>query len=105
MNRRTVNNQFQICERCETKTRNWNIHHKNCDHFDNRKENLQWVCVPCHAEIHQEISKHLGRHPLRDTRPEIHIGQPHREGLRIEAGYKLMESNDFAEEHARDYEY
>jgi hypothetical protein len=31
------------------------IHHKNGDHFDNRLENLQVLCSPCHTSHHKTL--------------------------------------------------
>lgn len=35
------------CRKCGT-TEDLGIHHKNDDHFDNRLENLEVLCNPCH---------------------------------------------------------
>ena len=53
-----------ICERCDKKgitepTRI--VHHVNRDPRDNRRENLESLCIPCHNEEHKEErwSSHL----------------------------------------------
>jgi hypothetical protein len=40
------------CERCG-ETRRSQVHHKNRDFLDNRPENLERICVWCHAREHR----------------------------------------------------
>ncbi len=40
------------CEECGD-TENLCVHHKNGNHQDNRKENLQVLCSPCHSRHHK----------------------------------------------------
>ena len=98
MNKRTVNNQFQTCDICETKTRHWNIHHKNGDHSDNRKENLQWLCVDCHVKAHSTqygmVQSKVDRvnYDLVNDISESHIG------YRLSVGFSLLKDDEI-----RDY--
>lgn len=48
------------------------IHHKNFDHYDNRTENLQVLCVSCHLSLHKTEywkAKRNGSVPKRSTAP------------------------------------
>ena len=40
------------CDECDA-TENLCIHHINFDHYDNRPENLQVLCVHCHLSLHK----------------------------------------------------
>ena len=40
------------CRMCST-TKTLLIHHKNDDHYDNRLENLEILCNPCHLGLHR----------------------------------------------------
>lgn len=40
------------CKTCAS-TERLSIHHKNLDHFDNRLENLEVLCVSCHMRLHK----------------------------------------------------
>ena len=40
------------CEGCTARS-NLGIHHINFDHYDNRPENLQVLCVSCHMSLHK----------------------------------------------------
>ncbi|KKN40318.1 hypothetical protein LCGC14_0734750 [marine sediment metagenome] len=31
------------------------VHHKNCDHMDNRLQNLQILCESCHNRLHRKL--------------------------------------------------
>lgn len=35
-------------------TENLCVHHKNGDHLDNRTENLDVMCMPCHSRMHKQ---------------------------------------------------
>jgi hypothetical protein len=41
------------CSNCGSKL-NLCIHHKNLDHYDDRTDNLQVLCVSCHMSIHKK---------------------------------------------------
>ena len=50
------------CEKCkreeyENEKIPLELHHINCNHYDNRLENLMVVCPTCHAIIHRAINK------------------------------------------------
>jgi len=40
------------CNRCGSKDQLL-VHHKNGDHFDNKKANLEVLCSPCHTSHHK----------------------------------------------------
>ena len=40
------------CQTCRSK-KNLGIHHINLDHYDDRPENLQVLCVSCHMSLHK----------------------------------------------------
>ena len=33
------------------------LHHKNCNHFDNSEDNVMILCPTCHAQITRHISE------------------------------------------------
>ena len=41
------------CNRCGTKDQLL-VHHKNGDHLDNKKVNLEVLCSPCHTSHHKK---------------------------------------------------
>jgi len=41
----------RLCEICKFKEA-VNIHHKDLNHRNNKKENIQYLCVLCHSKIH-----------------------------------------------------
>lgn len=43
----------QVCSRCGARI-NLGIHHRNLDHYDNRPENLEVLCVSCHMSLHKQ---------------------------------------------------
>jgi len=43
----------QTCARCGGRI-NLGIHHINLDHYDNRPENLDVLCVSCHMSLHKQ---------------------------------------------------
>lgn len=50
-----------FCERCTKDLREathylWAVHHKNHDHFDHRKDNLELLCKRCHQIEHDCVS-------------------------------------------------
>ena len=47
---------YRPCERCG-ETRQSHVHHKNRDQFDNRLENLERLCIWCHAKEHAEEAR------------------------------------------------
>jgi hypothetical protein len=54
------NYKKHICEYCQKikwfdKLIPLELHHKNCNHLDNRLTNLQLLCPTCHTYIHQYI--------------------------------------------------
>lgn len=49
---RKIIKKEKCCE-CGSKL-NLGIHHKNFDHYDNRKDNLQVLCVSCHISLHKK---------------------------------------------------
>lgn len=58
------------CADCGTK-RNLGIHHKNGDHFDDRRENLQVLCNRCHLRLEATemwLARREGR-PARSNAP------------------------------------
>ena len=44
----------KTCDLCDS-NRDLGIHHKNYDHYDNRKENLQVLCASCHSSVHKTV--------------------------------------------------
>lgn len=59
------------CESCGSKI-NLGIHHKNFDHYDNKPENLQVLCLHCHLSLHKSEywkAKREGRTPPCSTAP------------------------------------
>lgn len=48
------------------------IHHLNNDHYDNAQENLQVLCISCHASVHKQAywdAIHAGVEPPRSNAP------------------------------------
>lgn len=41
------------CELCGDSTK-VHCHHRNENPLDNRPENLAWLCIPCHTNVHAE---------------------------------------------------
>lgn len=64
-----VRNEIKFCERCSKdlinvdKPRQWVVHHKNHDHWDHVRDNLELLCRKCHADEHG----HYGRQPKGAT--------------------------------------
>ncbi len=59
------------CESCGIRN-NLGIHHKNFDHYDNKADNLQVLCVSCHISLHKkEYWKAVksGKTPKRSNGP------------------------------------
>jgi len=59
------------CENCQS-TENLGIHHRNFDHYDNREENLQVLCVSCHMSLHKQAywdAVHAGKKPVKGNGP------------------------------------
>lgn len=59
------------CQECG-QTENLSIHHINFDHYDNRPENLQVLCVSCHMSFHKQAywdAIHTGKEPPRGNGP------------------------------------
>lgn len=59
------------CARCKVAEK-LAIHHLNDDHYDNRIENLQVLCVSCHASVHRQAywdAKHAGETPPKSNAP------------------------------------
>ena len=57
------------CSKCGARF-NLCIHHVNFDHYDNREDNLQVLCVGCHLGLHKaEYWKAIreGRTPMKST--------------------------------------
>jgi len=46
----------KICEICKEKEAT-NIHHKDENHRNNEEKNLQYLCAPCHAELHGNTAR------------------------------------------------
>lgn len=59
------------CERCLVRSR-LAIHHKNGDHYDDRRENLAVLCASCHASVHKQAywdAVKAGKEPPRSNAP------------------------------------
>ena len=59
------------CSVCASRL-NLGIRHKNLDHYDNSPENLEVLCVSCHAHIHKQAywdAIHAGEVPQRSNAP------------------------------------
>ena len=59
--KRLIKDEYKkaICEHCQRTE--WfdepiplELHHKNCDHFDNTLDNLQILCPTCHTYLHRK---------------------------------------------------
>jgi hypothetical protein len=95
---------FRECETCGTRTTQWHIHHKNEDHFDNRKHNLMCLCEDCHRAIHHSsvakaregIDGYCGVTNAQEVRTYDAYDDmsESRIGTRIAAGFYLMGSDD-----------
>lgn len=60
-----------LCDECGA-TLNLGIHHRNFDHYDNRPENLQVLCVSCHMSLHKQAywdAVHKNEEPPRSNGP------------------------------------
>jgi hypothetical protein len=92
------------CETCGS-LRLLNIHHKNKDIWDNRRENLSVLCSKCHfkedfpdgkpffkGKHHSDYSKELLR--------KINIGKKYGEETRLKLS-KVHKGKPFSEEHKR----
>ena len=44
------------CENCGT-TESLCTHHKDLNHNNNELSNLQWLCLSCHAKLHQNLER------------------------------------------------
>lgn len=61
----------EFCQMCGT-AENLGIHHVNMDHYDDRPENLQVLCVSCHMRLHKEAywkAKKAGKTPPKSNGP------------------------------------
>jgi len=61
----------ESCVRCGV-TERLAIHHLNGDHYDNRVENLQVLCLPCHSSVHKQAywdAIHAGEMPPKSNAP------------------------------------
>ena len=64
-----VREEMKYCERCDkdlinvTKSRQWVVHHKDHDHWNHIRSNLELLCRKCHADEHG----HYGRSPKGAT--------------------------------------
>lgn len=59
------------CAKCGARE-NLSIHHINLDHYDNRPENLQVLCVSCHMSLHKQAywdAIHAGQTPPKSNAP------------------------------------
>lgn len=59
------------CDKCGVRE-NLSIHHINLDHYDNRPENLQVLCVSCHMSVHKQAywdAIHAGKEPPKSNAP------------------------------------
>ena len=43
----------KVCARCEV-TKKLLIHHVDFDYYNNNKDNLQVLCLPCHSSLHKK---------------------------------------------------
>lgn len=59
------------CANCGSKL-NLGIHHKDFDHYNNKPENLEVLCVSCHMSLHKQIywdAIHAGKKPPKSNGP------------------------------------
>ena len=72
--RHVVDKDF--CRRCNA-TERLCIHHKNMDHYDNRLENLEVLCVSCHMSIHKTAYWKAKRGGLSTPKSNGRVGWTH----------------------------
>ena len=63
--RHEIRQEVHSCERCSkdlinVPPRNWCVHHKDHNHWNHDRANLELLCRRCHAVEH-EVHKHLPR--------------------------------------------
>jgi hypothetical protein len=57
--------EIRYCERCdkdllEAKHHNWVIHHRDHNHFNNERSNLELLCKSCHQIEHDCVKNFEG---------------------------------------------
>lgn len=73
LSRRPYRNEVEkeVCDKCGARE-NLSIHHVNLDHYDNRPDNLQVLCVSCHMSLHKQAywdAIHAGKAPIKSNGP------------------------------------